>query len=428
LRSGTLRRVFPAVVLASGVAAGVMVPAQAEAATAWSAPVTLATLTDSSSTTLTTAGRASGPAVVVWTNNSQINARVLAASGGWSATATLSPAAETAMAPSAVVRPDGSVVVAWAAQRSADWVIEAAVRSVSGTWAAPVVVSGSLTWAGPLQLGADGSGNVLAAWAQITSSVRSVTTATLPATGTWSAPATIATPSASTIRQVSVAVNASGAAVVGWIRQAGDLYGDVVTRPAGGAFGAPVTIATGFLRPLQDQLHALRVSIDPAGRTSAAWNVVYAYASAQQSDGRWAPATVFASGSTSNVAMALDTTGTTQLLWTLNGVTQSSSLPPGGTWAPATAVLPGSSPMDLGIAPNGATEFAGFYDTRATAISAATHTASGWSAATRVSSVFAPLTWVAGVGTAPAGGGALIAWITGITAQGTVQVSIGTSS
>jgi hypothetical protein len=73
-----------------------------------------------------------------------------------------------------------------------------------------------------------------------------------------------------------------------------------------------------------------------------------------------------------------------------------------------------------------ATEFAGCYDAKATAISAATHTASGWSAATRVSNVFAPQTWVAGVGTTPASGGALIAWITGVTAQGTVQVSIGT--
>jgi hypothetical protein len=46
-----------------------------------------------------------------------------------------------------------------------------------------------------------------------------VASATLPPAGPWSAPATLATPAGSAISQVSVAVNSSGAAVVGWIRK-----------------------------------------------------------------------------------------------------------------------------------------------------------------------------------------------------------------
>ena len=68
----------------------------------------------------------------------------------------------------------------------------------------------------------------------------------------------------------------TGVAVVGWIRKYNALYGDVVTRPAGGSFGVPVTIATGPWRPALQQLHSLQVAIDANGRASAAWNNAYA--------------------------------------------------------------------------------------------------------------------------------------------------------
>ena len=69
-------------------------------------------------------------------------------------------------------------------------------------------------------------------------------------------------------------------------RRPGDLFGDVITRPAGGSFGAPVTIATGPWRPALQQLHSLQVAIDANGRASATWNNSYAGASAQQHLGR----------------------------------------------------------------------------------------------------------------------------------------------
>lgn len=88
----------------------------------------------------------------------------------------------------------------------------------------------------------------------------------LPAAGSWSVPATLATPAASAIRQVSVAVNSSGAAVVGWIRQYNTLFGDVITRPAGGSFGAPATIATSGLRRNCSNCTSCRSrSMPPAG-------------------------------------------------------------------------------------------------------------------------------------------------------------------
>jgi len=107
---------------------------------------------------------------------------------------------------------------------------------------------------------------------------------------------------------------------------------------------------------------------------------------------------------------------------------QASSLPPGGTWAtPATAVLPGAVPVFLGMAPNGTSDFAGWYDNAANEITAAVHTAAGWGTTTQVSPPLGAQAWIATVSTAPVGTGALIAWISGTTGPGTVQVSIGTS-
>jgi hypothetical protein len=106
--AGRFSRVFPAVVLAAGIAAaGVMAPAAASAATTWSAPVTLGTVPGTPLPALVTAGQASGTAVVAWTGSGQVNASVRTPSAGWSAAAVVSAAGQTATSPAAVVRPDG---------------------------------------------------------------------------------------------------------------------------------------------------------------------------------------------------------------------------------------------------------------------------------------------------------------------------------
>ena len=165
------------------------------------------------------------------------------------------------------------------------------------------------------------------------------------------------------------------------------------------------------------------MAIDAGGRASAAWNNSYAGASVQQTGGTWAPATVFPMGYASNPALAVDATGTAQMLWAVSGA-EASSLPPGGSWStPATAVFPGAKPVFLGIAPNGTSDFAGWYDSAANEITAAVHTTAGWGTPTQVSPPLPTPPWVAGVSTAPVGTGALIAWISGTGNPGTVQVS-----
>lgn len=430
-RPARSRRGFAAVALAAGMtAAWAMTAGPASAATTWSAPVTLGTVAGTPAPALVTAGQPSGVAVVAWTSNGQVNASVRTPSAGWSSAAKVSAAGQTATSPAAAVRPDGSVVLAWAAQRAADTVIESSAWTGSAGWSAPVVVGGTGLASGPIAVGVDGTGQVLAAWGQYNSATAaiSVADATLPTSGPWSAAAVVASPPGTAIRQVSVAVNASGAAVVGWIRKYNDLFGDVVTRPAGGSFGPAVTIATGPWRPALQQLHSLRVAIDASGRASAAWNNAYADASAQQASGAWAPPTVFPMAYASNPALTVDASGTAQMLWAV-GSAKSSSLSPGGSWTtPATAVFPGSSPVFVGIAPAGTSDIAGWYDSAGNAMTAAVRTASGWGAATPVSAPLGTQAWIANVSTAPVGTGAFIAWISGTTSQGKVQVVVGTTS
>jgi hypothetical protein len=143
---------------------------------------------------------------------------------------------------------------------------------------------GGTPFIGPVALGSDGSGNVLAACGQYDSSsgTISVADATLSAGGSWSASATLATPAGSAIRQVSVAVNSNAAAVVAWIKKYNDLFGDVVTRPAVGSFG--------HRSPSRQDPGARRCSSSTPCRSQSTLTV----AQSQQANGTWAPETVFA--------------------------------------------------------------------------------------------------------------------------------------
>jgi len=252
------------VLLAAGAVVGGVAAGPAQAAGAWSTPVVLGPVDGTSAMRLASAGDAGGDAAVIWTTGGRVTASTRSPSAGWSSAVGLSPAGETAFSPAVVVRPDGGFVVAWVAQRSGDVVVEASVRAPGGAWSAPVVVSAQGVYSvGAVQVAVDAAGTVLAVWGQATTlNTPRVVSASLPAGGGWSAPVTLAAPTGTAIRQVSVAVNAAGAAVVGWTRTAGDIYADVVTRPAGGAFGAATTIGTGVLRPLQSQLHQLAVTVD----------------------------------------------------------------------------------------------------------------------------------------------------------------------
>jgi len=419
------RRGAAAVLLAASAVIAGATAGPAQAAGPWSTPVVLGQVDGTSAMRLVSAGDAAGDATVVWTTGGRVTASTRTASASWSRAATLSPAAETASSPAVAVRPDGTFVAVWAARRSADAVVEASLRAPGGAWSAPVVISApSLPSVGGVQVAVDAAGSALVVWGQTTApSAPSVAAAGLPVGGAWSAPVTLATPTGTAIRQVSLAVNAAGAAVVGWTRTAGDIYADVITRPAGGTFGAPTTLGMGALRPLQDQLHQLLVSIDPAGRAAAAFDTVRTSVTAQRADGTWdAPAAFPFTSLVSNLALGLEDTGTARLLWYDSGRILESGLAAGQGWSPPVAVLAGSSPSDLTIVPSGARDVAGWYDTGTNAVTAAVHTAAGWGAPATVGRLGAS-PWIAAVSGAPLGSGALLAWISGGTGPGTVTVS-----
>lgn len=392
--------------------------------TGWSSPVTIGSVDGTTSMQVASGGSAAGTGVVAWTSAGRISAAAHSSSG-WSSPVTVSSAAENAWSPAVSVRPDGSAQLVWAAQRNGIAVIESASRSTLGSWTSPVVVSAAgLLSAGPVSTAMDGSGAVLAVWAQSSSTRQlTVTSAVLVPGRAWSTPTTVAAPVASAIRQVVVSENRSGTAVIGWVRQAGDLYGDVVSRSASGVLGGPVTIATGGLRPLQNQIHFFRLAIDGNGRASAAWNTTLAWAGVARVNGSWAVTSFAHTGVVGSIDLAVDASGNAQLLWSDSGQLMASTLPASGSWTAPTAVLTGSTPMDLVVTTSGANAAAAWFDTSTRSITAATYTAGGWGSAASLS-YLGTAAWIAGVSAAPVANGTLVVWISGTSGAGTVRASL----
>jgi len=100
--------------------------------------------------------------------------------------------------PVMAVDPNGRAVAVWGSYvgcpASCGYIVQAAVRPSGGSWGAPVTLSTHLQFdrGGPV-LGMDGSGNVIAAWADILD--QEVTYAVLRAGGGWGPAQTISTES-----------------------------------------------------------------------------------------------------------------------------------------------------------------------------------------------------------------------------------------
>ena len=101
---------------------------------------------------------------------------------------------------------NGKIVVVWQGGAGTSPDEEAAYKLPGGSWTAPVVLDGSP--AGHPQVSMDGSGNAIAVWVPGSGAVK---TASLPATGSWTATKTLS----SAGYDIGLATNSSGQAIVG---------------------------------------------------------------------------------------------------------------------------------------------------------------------------------------------------------------------
>lgn len=125
----------------------------------------------------------------------------------WSSPASISTASVNATNPHVVIDTNGNAAAAWVENN----VIMAATLPFGGSWTSPVAISNGANTSSMPKLGVDSSGNVTAAW--IENNV--LESATLPFGGSWSAETAV---SGSGVTEFSLDVDASGHAVVVWIR------------------------------------------------------------------------------------------------------------------------------------------------------------------------------------------------------------------
>lgn len=140
-----------------------------------------------------------------------------------------------------------------------------------------------------------------------------------------------------------VAVDAQDEATAIWINWAeheGEQeFLEAATRPAGGAWSAPVRISTGAGQPLQP-----KVVVDPAGDAAVVWfeygSKEIVYAATRPAGGAWSQPVPLSdvNGYSAEPDITIDPQGNATAVWTTGpqnqlGVVQAATRPAGGAWS-----------------------------------------------------------------------------------------------
>jgi Ca2+-binding RTX toxin-like protein len=212
----------------------------------------------------------SGQVTAVWTVLSERRTAVESSSrtvaGSWGPVQTLSGPIGNASAPVVAVDDQGGAVASWRWADGAFLVVQAAVRSKAGAWSAPEVLSGPGRSASQPQIAMDASGNAIVAWLRFNGSWTAAQVASRTAGGSWEVAQNLSERGGNA-RRLDLAMNSRGDAVVIWtqtkLTSSADLWSSF--RPNGSRrWGrAPVT-------PNWYGLEA-RVALDEQGNTTAVW-------------------------------------------------------------------------------------------------------------------------------------------------------------
>jgi hypothetical protein len=209
---------------------GAAVAAPAEAANAWSAPITLPAAVGSGSF----AENASGAQIAVTGTGPQVSSSTTGQT--WSAPVTIAAGGTDA---AVALAANGRAVVVWHGGTASAPLLQASTQATpGGTWSAPVTIAAINVGAQAPIIAIDGSGNAVVAWsgATATNVLGAISTASLPAGGTWTPVKTLDAAGSSTIRLV---VNVTGSAIITWSDD------DNIWADSGsilGGFAAPVDI------------------------------------------------------------------------------------------------------------------------------------------------------------------------------------------
>jgi len=253
-------------------------------------------------------------------------------------------------------------VVAVAVVAAALLVCASAATAFQGPWPAQAVnLSAGGKNAGAPSLAIAPDGTATAVWTRFNGATWSVQASTRRPGGAFGAPLDLATESGGTSQ---VAVARDGTTTVAWTRPDGPNRSvQVRTRPPGGVFGAPVDLKAAGVYGTQPQL-----VVAHDGTTTAYWaasdgSVVRVQASTRPVGGAFGPVVDLSASDQSadypSIGVAAD--GTATAIWVRNpydgaGIVQVSTRPPGGKFgAPVDLTGAGASAAQLAVAADGTT-------------------------------------------------------------------------
>jgi hypothetical protein len=214
-------------------------------------------------------------ATAVWTvmrerrSVAQSSSRTIA--GSWTTAETLSTVLGNAYAPKVAMDDQGGAIAAWQWSDGAYLVVHAAARSTSGGWSAPEALSGPGRSTSRPELAMDASGDAVVGWLRSNGSWITAQASYRRANGSWELPADLSDRGGDAAG-LDVAMNRRGDTVMSWVQGAGvsdtDSPGNLWSsfRPAGSrAWGGRTQITEAWSR-----LRA-QIALDEAGNATAAW-------------------------------------------------------------------------------------------------------------------------------------------------------------
>jgi PKD domain len=288
-------------------------------------------------------------------------AGVAGAAPTWLAPVSVSAAGGDASYPQVAMDPTGDSVAVWFNLIGPNDIVQASSRQAGGSFGAPVNLSApGQNGLGP-QVAVDPSGDAIAVWYRSDGSNYRVQASFRPAGGSFGAAVTLSAPGGDG-RDPQVAFDAAGNAIVVWRRSNGaNLIAQAAVRPAGGGFGSPVDLSAAGGDASVPQL-----AVDPSGDAIAVWhrfdsvcvcNKVEATIRPAAS-GVWQPAvnvSANTSGNAQEPTVAIDRAGEATVVWELSGgggeTIQAAVRPTGGSFsAPADVSTPGLTAQDQRVA------------------------------------------------------------------------------
>jgi hypothetical protein len=346
----------------------VLLLAAAAALLAWGAPAASAApgwlpaqIVSGSSTVVSrpkVAMDARGDAVAIWNQAEPGAERVEAATrppgGAWSAPVKISPAGLETVEPRVAMAASGEAIVSWGTESGKQEAQVTTLAPGAGSWSTPLTISDPTIIAEAPVLAVDSAGDVTAAWEQYDGVTFRVAVASRPAGGAWSAPLPIS-PAKTSGYAPALAVDDLGDTVVVWEQQA--LQVEAAARLKGGAWSAPAEVSAGG-----EEVREPEVGIDAAGEAVATWDrydgtTEFAQAATMSPAGAWSKPEDISDGAYNaydpSVAVAAD--GEAIAIWERSSVTEGlvvgATRAPGSGWSkPVTLTPTDQSSGDASIA------------------------------------------------------------------------------